>query len=595
MFRRNSALVVIASLAVFLWGCPRVPTRPADDFPVVEIQISNSPETVDDYLSTTAVPCRARIVNYSTFGGGRTFPAPIPVQLRNADTTFGGQLRFSATAAATAASTLSVTLPNDGSWVSFFTRGATGSTSTRDKDAIIEMVETRPSNDGVVLARKAAMVTSGQVSLPVPRVEARIGGFSTIDDYVTWAPSSATIRLVNHAAFSSAVPVRIRNMPGIVAGELRFASGSSLTSPTATATNATLDLSLPANGQEVTFFVAGRFDHPSVRDKDAVFEVIDQRPEGEEAVLGRVGTMVRVRKNANSLSAAEKARFLDALATMNLTFLRYEEYQQIHAIASSEAHGGPAFLPWHRVFVLRIERELQAIDPAVTIPYWKFDQPAPQVFHADFMGGPPVGSGTQATFSNSNPLRTWSITGLAGIQRRPAFAPNGTPAGIVTEAGTLGLGTVFSAFSSMEGNPHGRAHTQGGGFGNWLSSQSTAVRDPIFFLLHCNVDRLWAKWQKTNGRFDPDQANSYSPQGSHSSGSSPSEGQYLMDTMWPWNGETTAPRPSSAPGGSFPQTLGGILSPPAQPRPFDAIDYRSNRIFTGPNAGMGFAYDDVPY
>jgi len=87
--------------------------------------------------------------------------------------------------------------------------------------------------------------------------------------------------------------------------------------------------------------------------------------------------MVRVRKNAIALTAEERDRFLAAVAALNSSsFGNYLLHQMTHAIASGQAHDGPAFLPWHRPFILRLERQLQAIDPSVTLPYWKFDDPA---------------------------------------------------------------------------------------------------------------------------------------------------------------------------------------------------------------------------
>ena len=46
----------------------------------------------------------------------------------------------------------------------------------------------------------------------------------------------------------------------------------------------------------------------------------------------------------------------------------------------------PRFLPWHRAYLLDLERELQAIDPSVALPYWRFDQPAPNLFTPEFLG-----------------------------------------------------------------------------------------------------------------------------------------------------------------------------------------------------------------
>jgi tyrosinase len=423
-----------------------------------------------------------------------------------------------------------------------------------------------------------------------PLIEVEVNNTAaTIDDYITWAPTRARIRIAFPTAATGTLGVTLRNMDPNIGGQVLFANVADITLPTSTAILTTLDLALPSNGDWVDFYIAGQFGRPSVRDKDAVIEVKENRPDG--IVLARQALMVRVRKNAQSLTADERDRFLRALSTLNMTVGTYLPFQEIHAIAGGEAHGGPAFLPWHRTFILRLERELQAIDPSVALPYWRFDQPAPFVFHQDFMGGPPVAG--YATFAAGNPLSTWVIGGLPGVLRSPSFAPGGVPAGINNEAATLslgGVGNVYASFRSMEGNPHGMAHVRTAP--GWIGSVPTAVRDPLFFLLHCNVDRLWAKWQWSYNRYDVTNSTSYTPLGSYPGSGFPGPGQYLMDTMWPWNQNTTPPRPPSAPDGAFPQTVAHVAFPPAQPRPFDTIDYESN---TGNSSALGFAYDDVPF
>ena len=93
------------------------------------------------------------------------------------------------------------------------------------------------------------------------------------------------------------------------------------------------------------------------------------------------------------------------------------------------------------------------------------------------------------------------------------------------EATTLAMGGVLpnavfdtggdtGGFDEMEGDPHGLAHTS---FDGWLASAATAPRDPVFFLLHCNVDRLWARWQWLNDRFDGTRANTFFFRGSATS------------------------------------------------------------------------------
>lgn len=35
------------------------------------------------------------------------------------------------------------------------------------------------------------------------------------------------------------------------------------------------------------------------------------------------------------------------------------------------AHGGPIFLPWHRLFLIRLEEQLQGVtDSDTALPYW---------------------------------------------------------------------------------------------------------------------------------------------------------------------------------------------------------------------------------
>jgi tyrosinase len=57
----------------------------------------------------------------------------------------------------------------------------------------------------------------------------------------------------------------------------------------------------------------------------------------------------------------------------------------------------------------------------------------------------------------------------------------------------------LESFSWLEINPHGEAHTSINGFLNYVP---TAPKDPLFFFLHSNVERFWAKWQVIEDRFE---------------------------------------------------------------------------------------------
>jgi tyrosinase len=292
--------------------------------------------------------------------------------------------------------------------------------------------------------------------------------------------------------------------------------------------------------------------------------------------------MVRVRKHAAKLTPTERDRFLAAMGTLNGNGLgRFRDFRDMHvSVASPEEHNDSGFLPWHRAYILDLERELQAIDPQVTLPYWRFDQPGPSLFTKDYMGI--TGSTGTVQFKPGHALEHWVTDGQLGISRTPQFNTANAPHRPMNEASTFalsGAAHTFASFRAMEGDPHGQAHVS---FSGWISSIPTAAKDPLFFMLHCNVDRLWAKWQWLFHRHDPAVSQSYS-QGARI-------GHHLNDTMWPWNGVITPPRPPTAPGGAFPAS-GSTPLPGATPQVRAMLDYQGK---VG-GVALGFDYDDVPF
>jgi tyrosinase len=303
---------------------------------------------------------------------------------------------------------------------------------------------------------------------------------------------------------------------------------------------------------------------------------------------------VRVRKNANNLAPAERDRFVAAFGTLNGNGMgRFKDFRAVHVSGtpSDEAHFNRGFLPWHRAYMLDLERELQAIDATVALPYWRFDQPAPNVFTREFMGvSDTLGN---VRFAPGHPFGTWTTDGQVGIVRQlenftPSTAPGsvsvpGRPAPL-NELDTINLGDpgdLYANFIGMEGSPHGAAHVSFSGF---ISSIPTAARDPLFFMLHANVDRLWAKWQWVKRRTNPDLIASFP--------TAPATriGHNLQDTMWPWNGIVGSPRPSTAPGGTLAPSPETSL-PGLKPTVRSMIDY----LGVHDGGGIAFAYDDVPF
>jgi len=420
-----------------------------------------------------------------------------------------------------------------------------------------------------------------------------------VRNYVTWTPSRCAI----HSTDGVARTVSLSNSDTTTGGQLVFM-------PTANGTpTATLQLDLPPGDEFIDFFVAGQFDQtagqgfPSASDGDASIEVTDTADGSVQAVQP---LMVRVRKNANALTDDERDRFLSALVTLNQRG-DFVDFQNMHTSDTSmEIHGRSCFLPWHRLYLLDLERKLQAIDPSVALPYWRFDQPAPNVFTRDFMGQPDTSGLVQ--FSASNPLVNWRLTvfgeGSGRIRRVPEFNTETAPANVRNdEAATINLGTTgvganartnFRNFERMEGDPHGAAHVS---FNGQISEIGRAPADPLFFMLHGNVDRLWAKWQWLRNQADPDTATAYYKRGTGPINPDTTRagedriGNFIDDTLWPWNGRVGDPRPRTAPGTYFPSSP-FLTVPDRYPDIRSAIDYQGQ---VQRSRNLGFCYDDVPF
>lgn len=328
--------------------------------------------------------------------------------------------------------------------------------------------------------------------------------------FLGWVPVTAHASLTGTGA-QGPTAITLRNAGAAGGGRVVFDTTRS------DAGTSELKLSLPADGSKVQFWVAGEFQNPSLAYGDAAIEAVDSTGQS----LGRRALMVRIRKDAVKLSAAERDRFLVAIGKLNdAGHGPFKAFRQMHVSQSiSEAHGFPGFPPWHRAYLLDLERELQQIDSSVALPYWRFDQPAPALFAAQFLGMPPTNpaQGDVIQFPHGHPLEFWKTDGSDPIQRRPRYnianAPPQTMQGqpnVISQTATLALGNQYASFRRMERAPHGPAHTS---FQGPINSVPTAAKDPLFFLLHANVDRLWAFWQWLNRRTDTHDAATYSLSG----------------------------------------------------------------------------------
>ena len=261
-----------------------------------------------------------------------------------------------------------------------------------------------------------------------------------------------------------------------------------------------------------------------------------------------------LRKNQSHLSTAEKTAFVAAVTTLKARGA-YDPFVAHHRAAMlfttpDPAHLGPAFLPWHREYLRRFERALQAIDPSVSLPYWDWTvdrTPAASLWRAAFLGGNGVGSRQQVT---SGPFAfatgAWPLTVVDPGESDPflkrAF---GTMGALPTKRQVAAALTVvpYDAVPwSVDSDPagsfrnrlevaiHNRAHMWVGG----SMMAASSPNDPVFWLHHGNIDRLWAVWQARhrNQGYLPPSGTAGAP-----------AGHGLDEPMPPWAGEPNAPTP----------------------------------------------------
>lgn len=169
--------------------------------------------------------------------------------------------------------------------------------------------------------------------------------------FVSWAPSPCRVRVTDPTgATARVVNVRITGVSAASAGAVVFRAG------TTRLFASSVTLAVPINGTSVPFFVAGRFGRPSVNNGDVTIEA-----RVGTSLVGAVRVMVRIRKNANILTPGERDRLVAAFAQLNNQGTgRFTDFRDMHTnVSSPQAHGAPGFLPWHRAYLLDLERETQ--------------------------------------------------------------------------------------------------------------------------------------------------------------------------------------------------------------------------------------------
>lgn len=193
---------------------------------------------------------------------------------------------------------------------------------------------------------------------------------------------------------------------------------------------------------------------------------------------------------------------------------------QDHSAYGGHAHGNSKFFPWHRWYLKELEIKLQLYHPCVTIPWW--DWTLDQLESSGNFGW--VKADSPFTVwgdlnSNSNAdmgeftASDWTIPASYGqLARSSSLASISSMATTATIANYLARATYGAPdnFKAFEG-PHGTPHVMiGGQMGNMRSPS-----DPLFWIHHAGVDKLWYDWQDLHApgtNYDANPAAQLSPQ-----------------------------------------------------------------------------------
>jgi Common central domain of tyrosinase/Polyphenol oxidase middle domain/Protein of unknown function (DUF_B2219) len=179
-------------------------------------------------------------------------------------------------------------------------------------------------------------------------------------------------------------------------------------------------------------------------------------------------------------------------------------------------HGSFFFFSWHRMYLYWFERIVRKAcgNNAFAMPYWNYtsttgsDRRLPLVFRQVQFSGQPNALYDASRAPGMNSINRPAQLPYSATLYSNAFAY--TNFASATGTGVSFGGQILAApahsirpHGQLESQPHDIIHSLAGGSGD-MGDPNRAARDPIFWLHHANIDRLWKRWlQQGGGRSNP--------------------------------------------------------------------------------------------
>ena len=215
---------------------------------------------------------------------------------------------------------------------------------------------------------------------------------------------------------------------------------------------------------------------------------------------GLLTNCCRVRKEWRSMTQAERCRYISVVVTASTQPQWkpcYDSLVNLHTtFFDLGIHTITYFLPWHRWYLLQLENLLRRIDCTITVPYWDWSLESQGwqnsiVWNAQCGFG---GNGDQSTNSlrvTTGPFRWQAWTQPNGSPLSRSFNDVLPDCAAVAMAQRMTVNQFRTWHAIIQGNFHNTVHCNIGG----TMCSSASANDPIFFLHHGFVDRMWSDWQ----------------------------------------------------------------------------------------------------
>ena len=219
-----------------------------------------------------------------------------------------------------------------------------------------------------------------------------------------------------------------------------------------------------------------------------------------------------MRKEWRSLAQHERCEYIDAVikaSTDEPYKTCYDELINMHEyyFSKGDIHGSREndwkptfFLPWHRWYILQLENLLRNIKPKVTVPYWDWSLEADN-WNNSIIWYSECGFGRDGDPKKNHNVTTgpfradkWVPPNCKPIRRFfNGIVPNAAAVGTVHKKNTQ----QFEAWhKEIEVILHNTVHCNIGGAPiSGTMCTDISANDPIFFLHHGFIDKLWADWQ----------------------------------------------------------------------------------------------------